>query len=253
MLNGTAAKSREEGKLPVTTWQSTTTISEKETPKKTPVDFSPTPIGETTAVAKEEPAPTSGPGLALIQLDEATKRLEELEKLIAETFSADAKVSPVHTHEYCGVRTWKDNTCPICRAKNAIFVDQRHEKQHQESILDKEQLNQSLLADRTHLQTEREWEESKRKAAVATALFNQSLCKNAPSRSQLEVLPVGDVFEHRKVIHHDPKLPYLVAENVREQIRINKEKREKEKADHELEERLIAERLRKEYTQILSH
>jgi hypothetical protein len=87
-----------------------------------------------------------------IDLDEAAKKLANLEALINQTFAAEAKTDATHTHFYSGNRLWKNDLCPICKAesmKNSVDYEaiKKAEKEN-----DKMLLHISLDIDREYLE-----------------------------------------------------------------------------------------------------
>lgn len=95
---------------------------------------------------------------ALKELDDATKKLQQLEELIDQTFTTESKNSifvlitvKVHTHEYTGNRLWHNDKCPICRQSKSTFVDEREAIVSAEKEQDRMILHVSLQVDKNYI------------------------------------------------------------------------------------------------------
>ena len=105
-----------------------------------------------------------------LDLDEAAKKLQNLENLIEKTFSKELNsgtilmrliIDDTHTHFYSGNRLWKNGTCPICKTetmKNAVDLNaiRKAEKENDKMLLhislqiDKEYFDQKKVPRRTY-------------------------------------------------------------------------------------------------------
>lgn len=94
-------------------------------------------------------------------LDEASKKLHNLEDLIEKTFSKDSNsgkkivyllmIDAVHTHFYSGNRLWKNRTCPICKTDTMKHVVDLNAIKRAEKENDKMLLHISLENDKEYL------------------------------------------------------------------------------------------------------
>ena len=85
-----------------------------------------------------------------LELDEASKKLASIEKLISETFK-DSSTQGTHTHSHTGSRYWKDNACTICQVESIVNPIDLVKIKEAEKESDKMLLHVSLSIDKEYL------------------------------------------------------------------------------------------------------
>jgi hypothetical protein len=222
-----------------------------------PVDYAGTYQQEMAAVLRDEQEINNTskkitkhyPGeslVALIDLETATEKLVHLEKLIGETFGAEASNVSSHTHFHSGNRLWSDKNCPICKsiAKNNYVDGGLIKKTEKEN--DKMLLQISLEIDQQYLDKKKEREQMKLSDSLETAQYNRIVGIQQKEKIQFNRKePMGDVFEKRKV-----QIPVLssieMARGIQDQIKMRQRKIIKAEQENSFQEKLISEALRKE-------
>ncbi|KAJ3355390.1 hypothetical protein HDU91_005674, partial [Kappamyces sp. JEL0680] len=186
-----------------------------------------------------------------LDLDEAAQKLARLENLIDQTFSAEARSDATHTHFYSGNRLWSNNKCPICKTeamKNIVDLEgiKKAEKEN-----DKMLLHISLDIDKEYLDKRKEKELQRQSDSVAAAQYNyRASLENQEKLGFKEKQPMGDLFEKRK-IQRPIMTPNQMAEGIHEQITAKRERTEKSAQLNALQDKLVCEKLKKEYVSVL--
>jgi hypothetical protein len=139
-------------------------------------------------------------GEALKQLQIATSRLAEVEKLLDDRLCVDENSGSSHNHHYTGDRLWKDGICPICRAKESEFVSLKDKRKLADLESDKIQLHVSLQIDNDYFNKKQREMDNKRQLAEEIAETNRKKAiEKKTEYAALGILPVGDVLDKRKV------------------------------------------------------
>ncbi|KAI8904301.1 hypothetical protein EDD86DRAFT_213075 [Gorgonomyces haynaldii] len=182
---------------------------------------------------------------ALHKLEDATEKLQKLEQLIDSTFSPESRNTCTHQHHHSGNRQWSDKKCPICRQDKIKFTDERDVLKKLDKDHDKLYLHLSLQKDNEYFAMKKEAEKVKEQEAATTAHYNRLRAVEHQIQMQKESLPVGNIFEKRK-LGHDPQAPFIIAEKLREQMAWKRERMLREKEQHDVEEKLLSEAVQKE-------
>lgn len=184
---------------------------------------------------------------------QASKKLADLKLLYEKTFEVDGCKRSTHQHQ--GPRQWRDDKCPICRAKGIENPIDLAALLQQEKEEDRARLEKSLSIDSDYFSNLRRTMKERDKRHAEIAQFNKELAAEKKGKlKNVQRYQTGDLFTHRQ-----PHLPIMTTGDLilglRNQIQVRSQSVKERSNILRIQDRLECENLRKEmeYTDLKNH